>query len=332
MIEILKMKMINEMESVMKFDNNHKITNWIVSGVQSKLRCSLVTLFLLLAFVPTALLAQQTFFPTAEAAADKLYNTVLTRDKPSVEDLLGAENLQLLPLDDIDEQDRVLFTNAWEKSHKLIAGVKDEMFIEVGTLGWTFPIPLKKNAEGWFFDTLAGFEIIKTRRIGRNELSAMQSALAYYDAQKEYAEQDRNSNGALEYAQKFISSPGIKDGLYWEVNPGETPSPLGLLFSGNTPEGAYHGYYYKILKAQGERARGGSYSYMMGDSMKSGFALVAWPAEYGDSGVMTFIINHDGILYEKNLGSGTDEVVAEMERFDLNEGWVQSDESDITNP
>lgn len=333
MIEARKMKMIKEMENVMKFDNNHnhKSLNWIVSSVQSKLAYSLITAFLLLAFAPGALMAQQSSFSSAEIAAEKLHSAVLEKNKASVKTLLGAENLYLLPLDEIDDYDRTLFINAWKKSHKLIAGKKGEMFIEVGTLGWTFPIPLKKNTEGWFFDTVAGADIVKTRRIGRNELSTMQSVLAYFDAQKEYAEQDRNGDGVLEYAQKFISSTGKKDGLYWDVKHDEPPSPLGALFSAKTPERAYHGYYYKILKAQGEHASDGSYSYMMGDRMRSGFALVAWPAEYGESGVMSFMINHDGVLYEKNLGTDTNEIIAQMDSFEPNETWVKSEDTKSTD-
>ncbi|MCP3848984.1 MAG: DUF2950 domain-containing protein [Gammaproteobacteria bacterium] len=282
---------------------------------------------LLMALAPGVLLAQQSTFSSAEMASEKLYTAILNKDKDSVKSLLGTDKLSLLPLDSIDEQDRSLFIKAWKKSHKLIAGTKGEMFIEVGTLGWTFPIPIKKSDNGWFFDTATGVDIVTTRRIGRNELSAMQAVLAYYDAQNEYAEQDRNGDGSLEYAQRFISTEGQKDGLYWEAKENEPLSPLGTLFSAKTPEGAYHGYYYKILKAQGEHARGGSHSYMAGNRMKSGFALVAWPAEYDDSGVISFIINYDGILYEKNLGPDTAQIVARMDSFNPDETWVHFEEN-----
>lgn len=324
----------------MKLDNNHlkvhKKQHKIVSGAVSpkisyliRVRSKIVSFFsinlLLLALIP-AVMAQQTQFPTAEAAAEKLYEIVLAKDASSVKALFGAENLYLLPLAEIDDHDRELFINAWKKSHQIIAGVKDEMFIEVGILGWTFPVPLVKSNDGWSFDTAAGAEIILTRRIGRNELSAMQACMAYYDAQNEYAEQDRNANGALEYAQKFISTPGKKDGLYWPVDSGKTPSPLGSFFSGDTPDGAYHGYYYKILNGQGKNARDGAYSYLSADRMRSGFALVAWPAEYGESGVISFIINQDGIIYEKDLGSETAQIAAEMKVFEPGEDWLRSEE------
>ncbi len=334
------LKMIKEMENIMKLDNNHlnvyKKQHKIVSGAIRpnssyliRVRSKIVSFFsinlLLLALIP-AVMAQQTQFPTAQAAADKLYEIVLAKDASSVKALFGAENLHLLPLDEIDDQDRVLFINAWKKSHQLIAGAKDEMFIEVGMLGWTFPVPLVKNNDAWSFDTIAGAEIILTRRIGRNELSTMQACMAYYDAQNEYAEQDRNTNGALEYAQKFMSTPGKKDGLYWQVDSGEITSPLGSLFSGDTSDGAYHGYYYKILKGQGKNARGGAYSYLSDERMRSGFALVAWPAEYGESGVISFIINQDGILYEKDLGSDTAQLAAEMKLFEPGEDWLRAEE------
>ena len=315
----------------MEFDKihirNYKKSNQILSGIQSKLVYYLSAILLLLAFTPLCVVAQQTTFVTAEAAADRLSEIVVAKDISSVKALFGEEYLYLLPLNEIKAQDRELFISAWKTSHQLIAGKKDEMIIEVGTAGWTFPIPLKKNKDGWFFDTVSGAEIVQTRRIGRNELSTIQAVLAYYDAQMEYAEQDRNNNGVLEYAQKFISTSGKKDGLYWAAEADEIPSPLGSFFAGNTPEGAYHGYYYKILKAQGESARGGTYSYLMGEYMKSGFALVAWPAEHGDSGVMSFLINHDGIIYEKNLGSDTDNIVAQMNSFDPGDGWVRVEET-----
>lgn len=309
----------------MGFDNSHihhqQQANRMVSAVRPKVMYLLSTILLFLTYTPLSAVAQQNHFATPEAAGNKLYYVVETMDTSSVKDLLGAENLFLLPLDEIDTQERELFIRSWKASHRLIAGIKDEVFIEVGLRGWTFPIPLRNSKDGWYFDPIAGAEIVQTRRIGRNELSTIQAALAYYDAQKEYSEQDRNANGVLEYAQKFISTPGKKDGLYWDVEAGETPSPLGSLFDAATPGGAYHGYYYKILKQQDETARGGAYSYLRGDRMRYGFALLAWPAEYGDTGIMSFLINHDGLLFEKNLGPETDQLVAEMNSYEPGNGW-----------
>ena len=293
----------------------------------------LLVILLSLLLAPAFLMAQiqqesqQMTFTSAQAAADKLYDIVEKKDGVSVAELFGAQYLYLLPLDELDTQDRLLFIAGWKKSHKLIAGEQQQTFIAVGSGGWTFPIPLVKNSKGWSFDTLAGAEIVKTRSIGRNELSTMQAILAYYDAQYEYAEQDRNGDSVLEFAQKFISTAGLQDGLYWDVQPGETLSPLGSLFTSDRTTGAYHGYHYKILKQQGKNARGGAHSYMSGNRMRFGFALLAWPAEYGDTGVMSFLINHDGVVYEKDLASDTDKLVDEINSFDPVDGWLQVEET-----
>lgn len=301
----------------------------ITMTFRTRSKIMLLFILLLLVLSPYAIMAQsqQTTFASAEAAADKLFNIVSTRDRASVTALFGSEYLYLLPLDEIDEQDRLLFTSAWKETHKLVPGENKEIIIEVGPGEWQFPIPLVKGIEGWYFDTAAGVEVVKIRSIGRNELSTMQAVLAYYDAQNEYSEQDRNGDGVLEFAQKFISTAGKRDGLYWEVQSGEKLSPLGLLFTSDKSQGAYHGYHYKILNAQGNSAHRGAYSYMSGERMRYGFALLAWPAEYGDTGVMSFIINHEGILYEKDLGKDTDKVIDEINSFEPEKGWAQVEES-----
>jgi hypothetical protein len=162
---------------------------------------------------------------------------------------------------------------------------------------------------------------MRSRRIGRNELAAMQAALAYFDAQKEYAQKDRDGNGVLEYAQKFASSPGKHDGLYWPDKPGDDPSPLGPLYAGVRPGEGYHGYHFRILKAQGRNAPGGAFDYVIGGRMRAGFALIAWPVKYGDTGVMSFMVSHDGTVYEKNLGPGTDAAARAVTRFDPDASW-----------
>jgi hypothetical protein len=150
----------------------------------------------------------------------------------------------------------------------------------------------------------------------------MQAVLAYFDAQMEYAEQDRNGDGILEYAQRFISTPGTQDGLFWEDQDGGTVSPLGPLMADHTPGGGYHGYFYRILKEQGDAGKGGAYDYMLGDRMQAGFALIAWPQEYGDSGVMSFMVSHDGIVHEKNLGPDSAEIASSMTTYNPDENWV----------
>ena len=301
---------------------NRKMQVMTSTGRLTILTLLVTALFSLLLFPSFAVAqSQQKTFVSAKAAAAELFAIVEGSTSTTVEELLGTEYLYLLPLDELDEEDRMLFIYAWRNSHKLVAGKNKATLIELGARQWTFPIPLLKNSQGWYFDTQAGAEVVKTRSIGRNELSTMQAALAYYDAQNEYAEQDRNGDGILEYAQQFISTADKQDGLYWNVKTGEPLSPLGSLFTTDKAQGAYHGYHYKILTAQGSHARGGSRNYLVAGQMRFGFALLAWPAEYDESGVMSFQVNHDGTLYEKDLGSNTDDIAAEISSYDPGEGW-----------
>jgi len=201
---------------------------------------------------------------------------------------------------------------------------------------WPFPVPLVKIGQEWHFDTKAGKEEILNRIIGRNELSAVQVCLAYVDAQREYALGDHDRDGYFEYAQKLVSDPGQKNGLYWETKEGEKPSPLGPAIAMATKEGykkmpgglsasghplPYHGYYYKILKAQGKNTPGGAYDYIANGKMIGGFALVAYPAKYGHSGVMSFIVHMDGIVYQKNLGKNSAKIAEALKQFDPDKTW-----------
>jgi hypothetical protein len=198
--------------------------------------------------------------------------------------------------------------------------------LSVGTEGWTLPIPIVKTAKGWTFDVKAGAEEMRIRRIGRNELAAMQALLAYYDAQKEYAQADRNGDGLVEYAQKVRSTPGKRDGLIWANDPA---SPLGPLYGDESKDGVYHGYRFHILKAQGPGASGGARDYMVKGHLTQGFGAVAWPAKFGDTGVMTFIVNHDGKVYQKDLGAGTDAAARAMKTFNPDKSWAQVPESTL---
>ena len=267
------------------------------------------------------LIAQQTSFATAEKAADALYQAIDTRNAPIIKELFGTENTYLLPLDEVDDEDIKQFIDAWKTSHKVTTNDNKNYYIEVGLKQWTFPVPLIKQGEVWIFDTISGAENILIRQIGRNELATIQTVLAYYDAQQEYAEQDRNNDGILEYAQKFRSTNGKKDGLYWPAEAGDPLSPLGSLLENRTPETAYQGYYYKILTAQGNYAEGGAVNYIIGKHMTAGFALLAWPAEYGESGVISFMINHKGIVYEKDLGEETQQKAELIKQFDPDSSW-----------
>jgi len=189
-----------------------------------------------------------------------------------------------------------------------------------------------KQGDQWFFDTKAGKEEILNRRIGENELSTVQTLLAVVDAQREYAMHDRDNDGIREYAERFGSDPGKKNGLYWPMMPGEQPSPLGELVADARAEGyrrsgtqqgpiPFHGYYFRMLKKQGKHAAGGAFDYVVKNKMIGGFAVVAYPAVYGSSGVMTFVVNHEGVVYEKDLGKNTAKTATEMNSFDPDQTW-----------
>ena len=264
----------------------------------------------------------QAVFVTPEDAANTFVLAVADDDVELLGKVLGTDYREVLPLDQVDGEDVDNFITAWEKYHTLLPEGDKKRLIAVGKGEWTLPIPIVSGTSGWYFDIEEGLERMRIRRIGRNELATMQAVLAYYDAQMEYAEQDRNADGLLEYARRFISTPGTHDGLYWEAEPGEAPSPLGPLMGDLTPGGGYHGYFYRILDAQGEHAKGGAYSYLIGDRMRSGFAVIAWPEDYGESGVMSFMVSHAGIVYEQDLGPDSASIAAAMQVYDPGPGWI----------
>ena len=268
----------------------------------------------------------QAVFAMPEDAANAFALALVNNDMEMFNKVLGADYREILPVDEIDSEDVGNFLAAWEKHNTLLPQGDQKMLIAVGEGEWTLPIPIVAGTSGWYFDMEEGADRIRIRRIGRNELDVMQAVLAYYDAQMEYAQQDRNGNGLLEYAQQFISTPGAQDGLFWEVEAGATPSPLGPLPADRSKGGGYHGYFYRILKAQGENARGGAYNYMLGDKMQAGFALVAWPEEYGESGVMSFLVSHAGIVYQQNLGPDGADTAEAMSAYDPDANWTPAEE------
>lgn len=274
-----------------------------------------------------AIKAERLSFSSTEKAADTLYQAIKAKDNKQIDQLFGAESSYLLHFDEVDAEDIEHFVIAWSISHKIIIEDEQYHYIEIGSNQWTFPIPIVKKGEKWIFDVLTGAENINIRRTGRNELAAMQTVLAYYDAQLEYVQVDRNGDGTFEYAQKFISTEGQKDGLFWSTKEGEALSPLGSLLDNKTPKSAYHGYYYKILNSQGNYAKGGTLDYIVDGKMTSGFALIAWPSEYGRSGVMSFMINKEGVIYEKDLGYDTHKKGDWIKRFDPNSSWTKLQET-----
>jgi hypothetical protein len=267
----------------------------------------------------------QRAYPSPEAASQAFFNAIADNDDRALQVVLGSDWRRFVPPGELDREDIYDFLAAYAKQHQVVADGPDRAWLGAGGNGWTLPVPIVKGAGGWHFDPRAGAEQMRTRRIGRNELAAINAVLAYFDAQKEYAQVDRDGNGVLEYAQKFGSSPGRHDGLYWPTGPGEAQSPLGPIYAQHRAGEGYHGYQFKILDAQGPHARGGAYDYVIGKRMRGGFALIAWPVKYGETGVMSFMINHDGVVYEKNLGPDTEAAARAMTRFDPDAGWRKVD-------
>ena len=232
-----------------------------------------------------------------------------------------------------DAAARKRVVEAYDAKHRVVMEGADKAVLVIGQEDWPFPIPLIRKDGAWRFDTAAGREEILHRRIGRNELSAIQASLAYVDAQHEYAEKGPAGSGT--YAQRIVSQPGKKDGLYWALKEGEDESPLGELVARATAEGyragaqraPYHGYYFKILTRQGSNAPGGAMDYVVRGKMIGGFALLAYPAQYGNSGVMTFLVNHQGIVFEKDLGPGTARIAPSIASFNPDGTWKKVEDA-----
>jgi hypothetical protein len=250
-------------------------------------------------------------------------------DQPALAKVLGANWKSVIPTGDVDRDDVDAFLASFREGHRIVE--KDgKSVLEVGKAGWTLPIPIVKAAGGYTFDLKAGHDEMIARQIGRNELDTQQALLAYYDAQREYAIADHDGDDVLQYAEKFISTPGRQDGLYWDASDGSPESPLGPLFAAkpkDDPDG-YQGYRYKILTAQGPSAPGGAYDYIVGGRMRNGFAAIAWPARYGETGIMSFMISHDGIVFEKDLGRNSAEIAKTMTKFDPDESWHEDQDLD----
>jgi len=275
----------------------------------------------------------QTRFPSPEAAVAALVAAARADDLKTMQAILGPDSEELISSGDsvADNLGRDKFVAAYEQKHSLAARGADTMILHIGAADWAMPIPIVKQGKSWGFDLSQGKEEILNRRIGRNELRVMDVIDAYVAAQHEYASKDCRGGGKVEFAQRLISSPGSRDGLYWETSEGEKQSPLGPLLARAAQEGytaednlsPFYGYYYKILKGQGEDATGGPYNYVVNDKMILGFALVAYPAEYGNSGVMTFMVNQEGIIFEKDLGEKTRSLAEVITVYNPDESWQE---------
>lgn len=291
-------------------------------------------------------------FNTPEQAVSALAEAVNMTNRAGFVTLFGPQAEALANPDSVQgAQELAEFASAFNSTNHLVRESDQRMVLEVGSKGWPFPIPIVKTADGWRFDTAAGLDEILDRRIGRNELDVLRVTRAYVEAQREYASRDRDGDGVLEYAQKISSSPGRTDGLFWPPDQNGEMSPLGPLVAHAQSEGyfqkpspqktgasgrasvpesqnpqPFHGYLFKILTRQAKNAPGGKYDYIINGNMIGGFALIAWPAEYGESGIMTFIVNQQGRVYQKDLGPDTAKLAHKTTAYDPDPSWHLSRE------
>ncbi len=278
--------------------------------------------------------AQQRTFGSPEDAVKALVETVKAGNLDQLLSIFGADGRELIASSDpaTARENRDVFTVAVGEQWRLADEGPNRKTLVIGNEDWPFPVPLVKEASGWRFDTAAGKEEVLARRIGRNELTVIETSRAYVTAQRRYAQQGHDGKPAGVYATKFLSDPGKENGLYWPTAKGQKRSPLGDLVAQAAEEGRpvggdraqpspFHGYYFKILTAQGAAASGGAKSYVVKGDMSGGFALIAWPAQYDATGVMTFLVNQDGIVLEKDLGPGTDAAARKITSYNPDASW-----------
>lgn len=297
----------------------------------------LLTVVVVSAAIASAASAEvrQQHFSTPDMALEALVAADRAHSQPRLLAILGIEGTPLIRSGDpvADRSGEDLFVAAFDDAHKIELDGQDKAVVIVGKEEWPLPIPLIRETDGWRFDTQAGKEEILNRRIGRNELKVIEVCREYIQAQREYAAM--KIGGQSEYARQFKSSPGQRDGLYWPAKSGDPESPFGPLVAearatgyaphsdsaSRTTSHPFHGYYFRILTAQGAHAAGGAKSYLVGDHMTRGFALIAYPATYGDSGIMTFVVNQGGIVFEKNLGPQTSSIARQINDYDPDLSW-----------
>jgi hypothetical protein len=280
--------------------------------------------------------AEEQTFAGPQEAVNALVSAATRHDTNALHSIFGPELHELVSPDAVQAADAFkTFVQRLSEKTRLLTNSDSSVALEIGADAWPFPIPLVQQGGQWHFDTDAGKDEILARRIGRDELGAISVCNAYVEAQREYASRDRMGDGVLAYAQLLHSTPDHHDGLFWPAKPGEELSPLGPLVAQAHSEGyhhtasmlneeqaPYHGYYFKILTRQGRHAPGGKYSYIINGRMIAGFALIAWPAEWKNTGIMTFIVNQQGKIYQKNLGPKTAKTAAGMTRYEPDDSWV----------
>ncbi len=322
------------------------VTNQKESVFNSAPNIAFIVVFLLVAtlvlsWLPPGVGAQsQKLFSSPEDALKALVDAVKVKDRAALDQIFGPAGK------DLRSSDEVQAATAFEEFSKHLAEKTDlvkesdsKVILHIGNEHWPFPIPIVKKNDQWFFDTEAGKEEILNRRIGEDELTAILVCRSYVKAQREYALKDWNGDGIIAYAQKLRSDPGQKNGLFWRTSPGEEVSPFGELIAKARMEGykqgkslfkeeptPFHGYYFKILTRQGRHAPGGKYNYIINGNMVGGFALAAFPSSWGKSGVMTFIVNQQGKVYQKNLGPNTTKIVRKMKEYDPDKTWTPAKE------
>jgi len=279
--------------------------------------------------------ASQSTFASPQEAGQALVEAAKSGDENAVLALFGPGSKEIIYSGDAaqDKKTAAAFVSAYQVMNRWRKIDDNNKELIIGADNFTFPIPLKKNASGrWYFDTAAGKDEILSRRIGRNEIAAIEVSQALADAQHEYFSQSHGNRRKKQYALKFVSDKGTQDGLYWDSAEGQPRSPLGPLVAFASGQGykvqaqsqqPFHGYYFRILKRQGRNAPGGAKDYISGGRMVRGFAFVAYPAAYGNSGIMTFIINQNGVVYQKDLGKDTGRKASGMTEFNPDKTWTQ---------
>ncbi|MGA8620803.1 MAG: DUF2950 domain-containing protein [Candidatus Sulfotelmatobacter sp.] len=277
--------------------------------------------------------AGQKTFSSAAAASGALLAAVKAEDQPALLSILGPDAKDIVSSGDSveDKNNRAEFVQKYEQMHRLVTEPDGKTTLYIGAENWPTPIPLAHKGGAWYFDTPAGKQEILYRRIGRNELAVIQVCREMVDAEKEYYGQPHDGDSANQYAQKLFSDPGKHNGLYWQASAGEGESPIGPLVASAAAEGypadqqpqPFQGYYFRVLT--GQKTPGGARSYIVDGKMTRGFAFVAYPAEYRSSGVMTFIVDQDGIVYEKDLGRRTSAIAKTLTRYDRDSTWRKAD-------
>ena len=268
-------------------------------------------------------------FTTPDAAATAFTDAVRGMNEKALSSLLGPEWREFVPTTATQvAARRANYLKAWDEAHEIkVSG--DKATVVAGKAGWTLPIPIVKDGAEWRFDAAAGWREMRLRQIGHDEGAVVQTLLAIADAQRDYADLDPMKAGSPVYARRLLSSPGQKNGLYWETKPGEPQSPLGpavakAQLDGASPDGHY-GYYFRLLYAQGAAAPGGARDYIVNNRMIGGFAAIAWPVKYGVTGVMTFIVSYEGVVYQQDLGPETAQRAGSIAAFNPDKGWVKAD-------